>query len=117
MSTGRVSRRRCRHCEEPPEAHLYVRKRPPPKRGSARTVPPLDGGAPAGGLRWSCWETLEHLIDDLFTYAIQVAASNPPRDDLVPFDYHSARDGGPANSLFLQANAGTAGLLQALEVC
>lgn len=80
-------------------------------------VPDSAWRVPAGSLRWNCWETLEHLIDDLFSYAIQVAASDPPRDDTVPFDYRAARTGGPMNSLFLQPKAGTAGLLQALEVC
>src|SRR5689334_10495981 len=65
-------------------------------------VPDSEWRVPAGDLSWSCWETLEHLVDDLFSYAIQVAASDPPRDDIVPFYYRSTRDGGPANSLFLQ---------------
>ncbi|GAA3387686.1 maleylpyruvate isomerase N-terminal domain-containing protein [Cryptosporangium minutisporangium] len=86
-------------------------------RRSFSDVPDSAWRVAAGDLRWSCWETLEHLVDDLFTYAIQVAASDPPRDDVVPFDYRTTRDGGPANSLFLQPSAGTAGLLQALEVC
>ena len=86
-------------------------------RSAFADVPDSAWRAPAGSLRWSCWETLEHLIDDLFAYAIQVAASDPPRNDIVPFDYRAVRAGGPANILFLQPNAGTAGLLQALEVC
>ncbi|MFI5953323.1 maleylpyruvate isomerase N-terminal domain-containing protein [Cryptosporangium sp. NPDC051539] len=86
-------------------------------RHSFADVPDNAWRVPAGDLSWTCWETVEHLIDDLFSYAIQVAASDPPRDDLVPFAYHAARDGGPMNTLFLQPSASTAGLLQSLEVC
>ncbi|MFP8884695.1 MULTISPECIES: hypothetical protein [Streptomyces] len=32
---------------------------------------PADGwGRMAGTLEWDCWETVEHLADDLFSYAV-----------------------------------------------
>lgn len=31
----------------------------------------------AGTLAWSCWRTVEHVIDDLIAYALQVAARAP----------------------------------------
>jgi hypothetical protein len=71
----------------------------------------------AGTLSWTCWETVEHLADDLFAYAIQVAATDPPRDHTVPVSWRENRPGGPGNSIFADRSGGTAGLLQVLEVC
>jgi hypothetical protein len=36
-----------------------------------------DWSAPAGDLTWTCWETAEHLADDLFCYAAQLGADGP----------------------------------------
>ena len=74
-----------------------------------------DWSAPAGDLDWDCWETTEHLIDDLFAYAVQLGPANPPQDTEVAFAYRPQRPGGPATSLLADRAAGTAGLLQALE--
>ena len=30
--------------------------------------------AQAGPVRWSCWTTTEHVVDDLLAYALQLAA-------------------------------------------
>ena len=40
-----------------------------------RDVPDDAWNAPAGGLTWNCWETVEHVADDLFGYA----GRSPPR--------------------------------------
>jgi hypothetical protein len=31
-----------------------------------------DWRVPAGDLDWDCWETVEHIADDLFAYAAQL---------------------------------------------
>lgn len=69
----------------------------------------------AGSLEWDCWETVEHLSDDLFAYAVQLGPRTPPLDGEVPFVWESRRPGGPANAIHADRAAGAAGLLQVLE--
>ncbi|MFF6800744.1 DinB family protein [Streptomyces sp. NPDC012616] len=69
----------------------------------------------AGSLEWSCWETVEHLADDLFAYAAQLGPEQPPSDRDVPFVWSPQRPGGPANVVFADRAAGAAGLVQVLE--
>ncbi|MFF9410303.1 hypothetical protein ACF1B0_32975 [Streptomyces anandii] len=69
----------------------------------------------AGSLEWDCWETVEHLSDDLFAYAAQLGPRTPPLDGEVPFVWESRRPGGPANAIHADREAGPAGLLQVLE--
>ena len=76
-----------------------------------------DWSAPAGALEWDCWETVEHLSDDLFSYAAQLGPAAPPSRDHVPFRWQRERDGGPANAIFADRAAGPAGLLQVLDAC
>lgn len=71
--------------------------------------------ARAGSLDWDCWETVEHLSDDLFAYAVQLGPRTPPLDGEVPFLWESRRPGGPANAVHADRAAGPAGLLQVLE--
>jgi hypothetical protein len=71
--------------------------------------------ARAGSLEWTCWETVEHLADDLFSYAAQLGPHSPPPDREVPFVWAARRSGGPANVVFADRAAGPAGLLQVLE--
>ncbi|MEW1658528.1 maleylpyruvate isomerase N-terminal domain-containing protein [Streptomyces sp. NPDC057555] len=75
-----------------------------------------DGGR-AGSLEWDCWETVEHLSDDLFAYAVQLGPRTPPLDREVPFVWQARRPGGPANAVHADRAAGPAGLLQTLEAC
>ncbi|MFB8107629.1 VOC family protein [Streptomyces sp. NPDC056007] len=77
---------------------------------------PADGwdGA-AGTLEWTCWETVEHLSDDLFAYAVQLGPRTPPVDGEVPYRWVPDRRGGPANAVFADRAAGPAGLLATLE--
>ncbi|MFG2403181.1 VOC family protein [Streptomyces brevispora] len=70
---------------------------------------------PAGTLTWDCWETVEHLSDDLFAYAVQLGPQSPPLDSDVPFHWAPRREGGPFNAIFADPAAGAAGLLQTLE--
>ncbi|MFC3236083.1 VOC family protein [Streptomyces nitrosporeus] len=74
-----------------------------------------DWRVPAGGLAWDCWETAEHLGDDLFAYAVQLGPRRPPQDREVAFRYAPDREGGPANSVFADPSAGVAGLLETVE--
>ncbi|RLU94804.1 hypothetical protein CTZ27_19085 [Streptomyces griseocarneus] len=51
----------------------------------------------AGPLTWDCWETVEHLSDDLFAYAVQLGPRTPPLGREVPFIWESRRPGGPGD--------------------
>ncbi|MET8770892.1 hypothetical protein [Streptomyces sp. NPDC004658] len=74
-----------------------------------------DWSVKAGSLEWDCWETVEHLADDLFSYAVQLGPASPPSDTNVPFAWSRKKPGGPANAVFADRAAGTAGLLQVLD--
>ena len=82
-----------------------------------REARPSDWAGRAGSLEWDCWETVEHLSDDLFAYAVQLGPARPPMDGEVPFVWRSLRPGGPANAVHADRAAGPAGLLQVLEAC
>ncbi|MFB8026796.1 VOC family protein [Streptomyces sp. NPDC055990] len=79
------------------------------------TSPADDWRVPAGSLEWDCWETVEHLSDDLFAYAVQLGGRTPPQHGEAPYRYAPDREGGPANSVFTNPEAGTSGLLHTLE--
>ncbi|NUK25740.1 hypothetical protein [Streptomyces lunaelactis] len=78
-------------------------------------APATAWGGKAGTLEWDCWETVEHLSDDLFAYAVQLGPRTPPLDGEVPFVWESRRPGGPGNAVHADRTAGPAGLLQVLE--
>lgn len=80
-----------------------------------REAPPEAWDAMAGSLAWDCWETVEHLSDDLFAYAVQLGPRKTPLEGDVPFVWESRRPGGPANAIHADRAAGAAGLLQVLE--
>lgn len=80
-----------------------------------REAPPAAWDGKAGSLEWDCWETVEHLSDDLFAYAVQLGPREPPLEGDVPFVWESRRPGGPANAIHADRAAGPAGLLQVLE--
>lgn len=80
-----------------------------------REAPASAWTAQAGSLEWDCWETVEHLSDDLFAYAAQLGPRTPPSAGDVPFVWESRRIGGPANAVHADRAAGSAGLLQVLE--
>lgn len=82
-----------------------------------RTAESADWDRPAGTLSWSCWETAEHLADDLFAYAAQLGPRTPPMDREVPFSWVARRAGGPANVTFADRSAGPVGLLEVVEAC
>ncbi|MYY11153.1 hypothetical protein GT204_20110 [Streptomyces sp. SID4919] len=80
-----------------------------------RKAPSAAWDGKAGSLEWDCWETVEHLSDDLFAYAAQLGPRKPPLDTEVPFGWESHRPGGPALTVRANREAGPAGLLQVLE--
>ncbi|WP_138901964.1 VOC family protein [Streptomyces albidochromogenes] len=77
--------------------------------------PPGTWTTPAGSLEWTCWETVEHMSDDLFSYAVRLGPRNPPLAGSVPYRSSRAREGGPASRVFADPAAGPSGLLQTLE--
>lgn len=77
-----------------------------------------DWDRPAGGLDWSCWETAEHLADDLFAYAAQLGPRSPSAADAdVPFVSRLEAPGKPESVVFAQRGSGPDGLVQVLEAC
>jgi hypothetical protein len=80
----------------------------------ALTDAPQAWDEPAGSLTWTCWETGEHVADDLFYYAAQIG-TRAAGD--VPFGLARRRPEGPANTITADREAGPAGLLQVIEAC
>lgn len=79
---------------------------------------PVEGwGDRAGSLEWDCWETVEHLANDLFYYAVQLGPRHPPLDTHVPFALSRKRPDAPMVFVHADRDAGPAGLLQVLEAC
>jgi hypothetical protein len=77
----------------------------------------LDWTVPAGGLDWTCWETVEHMSDDLFTYAVQLGPAAPSMTTHVPFGWQRRHADGPPLTVFVDPAEGPRGLLQVFEAC
>ncbi|WP_328761272.1 MULTISPECIES: DinB family protein [unclassified Streptomyces] len=71
----------------------------------------------AGDLEWTRWETLEHLADDLLTYALRFGLAKPMGVARVPLRVTSDRPEGPANVIFGDHEAGPEGLMTIVEAC
>ncbi|MFI1831393.1 hypothetical protein ACH41E_33845 [Streptomyces sp. NPDC020412] len=82
-----------------------------------RDAPPKGWDAKAGSLEWDCWETVEHLANDLFYYAVQLGPQSPPLDTHVPFALTRKRPEAPVVFAHAERDAGPAGLMQVLEAC
>ncbi|MFF2775432.1 hypothetical protein ACFVU3_11030 [Streptomyces sp. NPDC058052] len=82
-----------------------------------RDAPAERWGSKAGSLEWDCWETAEHLANDLFYYAVQLGPQSPPLDTHVPIALNRKRPDGPTVFLYAERAAGPAGLVQVLEAC
>lgn len=83
--------------------------------GSVAALRPGAGGdwsAPAGDLTWTCWETVEHLADDLFCYAAQLGADGYPH--YLPFEATARYEGGEPNTIRSDPAAGPDGLFTML---
>ncbi|WP_236651933.1 hypothetical protein [Streptacidiphilus neutrinimicus] len=77
-----------------------------------------DWGRAAGSLSWDCWETAEHLADDLFAYAAELgspAAGGEPSP--VPFVVVRQAEGKPRSAIFAERESGPEGLVRVLEAC
>jgi hypothetical protein len=77
----------------------------------------LDWQVPAGTLEWTCWETVEHMSDDLFGYAAQLGPSRPSVTTFVPFGWQRRRPDGPPLTVFVDPAEGPAGLIEVFESC
>ncbi|MFJ9809203.1 hypothetical protein ACIRTB_13350 [Streptomyces sp. NPDC101158] len=82
-----------------------------------REAPQEGWGGKAGSLEWDCWETVEHLANDLFYYAVQLGPQNPPLDTHVPFALSRKRPEAPMVFVYADRDAGPAGLVQVMEAC
>jgi hypothetical protein len=71
---------------------------------------------PAGSLQWDCWETVEHIADDLLAYATQLTPATP-EGGYVPIAMTSTRPGGAESAIHVDREQGAASLLQAVEAC
>lgn len=80
-------------------------------------VPADRWGVPAGDVEWTCWETLEHLADDLLTYALRFGLADPMGVPRVPLRLSRDRPEGPENVVFGDPAAGPDGLLTVVEAC
>jgi hypothetical protein len=63
------------------------------------------------------WETLEHLADDLLTYALRFGLAQPMGAPRVPLRVSRDRPDGPADVIFGDPEAGPEGLLTVVEAC
>jgi hypothetical protein len=76
-----------------------------------------DWSRPAGSLTWDCWETAEHLADDLFAYAAELGSPVGATAEAVPFVLVRSAPDKPRSTVFAQRDAGPSGLLRVLESC
>lgn len=80
-----------------------------------RPAAEADWSVRAGPLEWTCWETVEHLADDLFYYAAQLAPVALDRD--LPLEAEARGPGGAVNTIRAEPLAGVGGLLDVLVAC
>jgi Mycothiol maleylpyruvate isomerase N-terminal domain len=71
---------------------------------------------PAHHLEWTCRETIAHLMDDFTAYALQLSGATPPTRDYLPLvEAAQVRPDGPHFLMLPEREAGTAGIVQALD--
>ncbi len=71
-----------------------------------------DWSVPAGDLEWDCWETVEHLADDLFYYAVELGSPRP--GEYLPIEAQARHPGGARNTIRAEPEEGATGLLAVL---
>jgi uncharacterized protein (TIGR03083 family) len=65
---------------------------------SLRSVADRDWSVPAGTLEWTCWQTVDHVTDCIFSYALQIAGR--VRGGFLRLEQlHALPDAGPAELL------------------
>jgi hypothetical protein len=62
-----------------------------------RTLTDADWSVPASSLEWSCWQTVDHTVDCIFSFAIQLAAQR--QEDWLPIGELHVRDGASSDDL------------------
>ncbi|MEV0126125.1 maleylpyruvate isomerase N-terminal domain-containing protein [Streptomyces sp. NPDC050703] len=82
-----------------------------------RDIPAAQWDGRAADLEWTRWETLDHLADDLLTYALRFGLAHPMGAPRVPLRVSRDRPDGPANVVFGDRAAGPEGLLTVVEAC
>jgi hypothetical protein len=71
-----------------------------------------DWSARAGELEWTCWETVEHIADDLVFYAMQLGV--PAYTGYLPLESAARYPGGEPNAIRSDPAAGAEGLMAVL---
>ena len=82
-----------------------------------RTAAGLDWDRPASGLTWTVRSTVEHVADDLFAYAGQIATATPELEEYVPFSYSADRPGEAPVTTHARREAGNEGVVRVLDAC
>lgn len=77
----------------------------------------LDWDVPAAGLTWTVRSTVEHVADDLFAYAGQIAVRTPELTDYVPFAYSAEREGEAMVTTHTRPESGNGGVVRVLDAC
>jgi Mycothiol maleylpyruvate isomerase N-terminal domain len=78
------------------------------------TVVDTDWDVRALDSEWDCRETIDHIADDLFAYAVQLGPRPTPQESYLPFAYTIKHEGGPALSVWADPAAGNPGSIQVL---
>jgi hypothetical protein len=73
-----------------------------------------DWSRPALGLEWTCWQTVDHAIDCLFSYTFQVAARVP--SGFLPFNELHAQPGATPDDLMVGLQGMPAALQAVFDV-
>ncbi|MCC9309846.1 hypothetical protein LN042_22705 [Kitasatospora sp. RB6PN24] len=83
--------------------------------GALTPLSAADWSVPAGELSWDCWETIEHLADGLFAYALQLGPVRPPLDHFVQLGWRRSRPDAPPLAISVDREAGPAALVEVVE--
>ena len=62
-----------------------------------------DWSVPAGSLEWSCWQTVDHMIDCVLSYSLQLASR--AQDGFLPFEELHATPEASADKLVVGLGA------------
>ncbi|MCX5207099.1 hypothetical protein OG897_37555 [Streptomyces sp. NBC_00237] len=98
---------------EAPLASADVRRATDLCIAALRPARDADWSVPAGELEWDCWETAEHLVDDLFAYASRLAVERIGSN--LPHRRTPESPGAPRNAVRADRAAGVEGLLAVLD--
>ncbi len=77
----------------------------------------LDWDRPASGLTWTVRSTVEHVADDLFAYAGQIATATPELEEYVPFTLLRRPAAARPVTTHARREAGNEGVVRVLDAC